>query len=117
MSQICPSDNPFRRAYVRIKTFNGKYWHATPSQDCWNGEDSLCVKTRCCGAKPSVNQKDIKEPGRRTTFKVHCDRYRYKGKEYHFAEFEVLNNNVSNLTLSRDLTATFLKSQKSRKHK
>lgn len=97
MSQICPSSDPFRRTHVRIKTFNGKYWHATPSMLCWQGTRSLCVKTRCCGAKPSMHQKDIKEPGRRTTFKVHCKQYSYKEKIYHVAQFEVLNNNVSTI--------------------
>ena len=101
-SQICPSDNPFKRSYVRIKTFDGKYWHAIPSDSlsgsCYT-DHSLCVKTRCCGSKPSVGQRDITEPGRRTIFKVHCERNMwYKGKGGHVVMFELLNYDVRTFT-------------------
>ena len=92
MRQICPSENPFKRSYVRIKTFDGKYWHAVPSKSCKTREEYLCVKTRCCGSKSSVGQRDITEPGRRTTFKVHC------ADNMGVAMFELLNYNVRRLT-------------------
>ena len=36
--------------------------------------DNSYLRTRCCGAKDAVGRSDVKVPGRRTTFLIHCQR-------------------------------------------
>ncbi|KAL9950617.1 hypothetical protein ACROYT_G043140 [Oculina patagonica] len=70
LDQICPKPNSDERKYIRIKTFNDKYVWAEPKY--W-GEGSY-LRTRCCGAKDATGRTDVTEPGRRTTFLIHCKR-------------------------------------------
>ena len=65
--QICPSTGEDRK-YVRIKTYNGRYLWAYPT----NQGDKRWVRTRCCGKTESNGLEDSVHPGTRTTFKVHC---------------------------------------------
>lgn len=46
----------------------------------------------CCGAKDAVGRSDVKVPGRRTTFIIHCQRI---GNENTF-KFEILNKKNNN---------------------
>jgi len=82
--QICPTADDGRDyKYVRIKTYNGKYFYAEPRDD---GD----VKTRCCGVKDVVGRADVTVPTVRSTFKVHCNQV--VGEHRPVVLFEVLED-------------------------
>ncbi|KAK2563042.1 hypothetical protein P5673_014052 [Acropora cervicornis] len=88
IDQICPKAGTNERKYVRLRTFNDKYIFAYATD---SGDNSY-LRTRCCGAKDAVGRSDVKVPGRRTTFLIHCQRI---GNENTF-KFEILNEKNNN---------------------
>lgn len=62
---MCPKSGGLDKKYVRIRTYNGKYLMAY-------AKSRSSVKTRCCGSKDVVGLKDVRTPGRLTTYIIHC---------------------------------------------
>ncbi|KAL9977466.1 hypothetical protein ACROYT_G014872 [Oculina patagonica] len=82
IDQICPKPNSDERKYVRIKTVFDSYVWAEPID---SGEGSY-LQTFCW--RDREGRTEVTEPGKRTTFLVHCQR----ANNQNVFRFEVLSS-------------------------